>query len=76
MQIRFSTLQSAGMYELNRHLAAIVIILSWAELLVLVGVHPKLKHCNIYVTMLLKVCNKVVLTHHSCMAPGFQGRCM
>jgi len=40
---------------LNRHLAAIVIILSWAELLVLVGVHPKLKHCNIYVTMLLKV---------------------
>ena len=41
--------------ELNRHFAAIVIVLSWAELIVLVGRHPKLKEYNIYVTMFLKV---------------------
>ena len=29
--------------EATRHIAAIVIVLSWAELLVLVGRHPKLK---------------------------------
>ncbi|XP_023328490.1 transient receptor potential cation channel protein painless isoform X2 [Eurytemora carolleeae] len=42
-------------FELNRHLAAIVLLLSWGELIVLVGVHPKLKHCNIYVTIFFKV---------------------
>ena len=41
--------------ELSRHFAAIVIVLSWAELIVLVGRHPKLKEYNIYVTMFLKV---------------------
>ena len=41
--------------EMNRHFAAIVIVLSWAELIVLVGRHPKLKEYNIYVTMFLKV---------------------
>eukprot|EP00090_Calanus_glacialis_P031314 TRINITY_DN5156_c0_g1_i2.p1 TRINITY_DN5156_c0_g1~~TRINITY_DN5156_c0_g1_i2.p1 ORF type:complete len:1017 (+),score=254.13 TRINITY_DN5156_c0_g1_i2:291-3341(+) len=42
-------------FELNRHLAAISIVLSWAELIVLIGRHPKLKEYNIYVTMFLKV---------------------
>ena len=41
--------------EINRHFSAIVIVLSWAELIVLVGRHPKLKEYNIYVTMFLKV---------------------
>ena len=41
--------------ELNRHFGAIVIVLSWAELIVLVGRHPKLTEYNIYVTMFLKV---------------------
>ena len=41
--------------EVNRHFSAIVIVLSWAELIVLVGRHPKLKEYNIYVTMFLKV---------------------
>ena len=42
-------------FELNRHLAAISIVLSWAELIVMLGRHPKLKEYNIYVTMFLKV---------------------
>ena len=41
--------------ELNRHFGAIVIVLSWAELIVLLGRHPKLTEYNIYVTMFLKV---------------------
>merc|ERR1711962_1875206 len=42
-------------FELNRHLAAITIVLSWAELIVMFGRHPKLKEYNIYVTMFFKV---------------------
>jgi len=42
-------------FELNRHFAAILIVLSWAELIVMIGRHPKLKDYNIYVTMFLKV---------------------
>ena len=42
-------------FDLNRHLAAISIVLSWAELIVMLGRHPKLKEYNIYVTMFLKV---------------------
>merc|ERR1719285_1131489 len=42
-------------FELNKHLAAISIVLSWAELVVMLGRHPKLKEYNIYVTMFLKV---------------------
>ena len=38
-------------FLLNRHLAAIAIVLSWAELITLIGRHPKLLHCNVYVTM-------------------------
>lgn len=42
--------------DLRRHLAAIVIVLSWAELITLVGKHPKLTRYNIYVVMFYKVC--------------------
>merc|ERR1711892_184754 len=44
-----------GSFELKKHLAAFAIVLSWAELIVLFGRHPKLKEYNIYVTMFLKV---------------------
>ncbi|TRY61355.1 hypothetical protein TCAL_01796 [Tigriopus californicus] len=42
-------------HDLKRHLAAIAIVLSWAELITLVGKHPKLTKCNVYVTMFYKV---------------------
>merc|ERR1719510_1137517 len=42
---------------LNRHLAAIALVLSWAEMITLIGRHPKLLHCNVYVTMFYKVLN-------------------
>merc|ERR1719422_2677460 len=42
-------------HELRRHLAAFVIVMSWAELIVLLGQHPKLREYNIYVTMFFKV---------------------
>merc|ERR1712235_225856 len=42
---------------LNRHLAAIAIVFSWAELITLIGRHPKLLHCNVYVTMFYRVLN-------------------
>jgi len=42
---------------LNRHLAAIALVLSWAELITLIGRHPKLLHCNVYVTMFYRVLN-------------------
>ncbi|TRY61746.1 hypothetical protein TCAL_09528 [Tigriopus californicus] len=41
--------------EIKRHLSAIAIILSWAELITLVGRHPRLGRYNIYVTMFYKV---------------------
>lgn len=41
--------------DLKRHLAAIAIVLSWAELITLVGKHPKLTTYNVYVTMFYKV---------------------
>jgi len=41
--------------DTNRHLAAIVIVLSWSDLVVNVGKHPKLNRLNIYVTMFFKV---------------------
>jgi len=47
--------------ELNRLLSAIVIVLSWAEMIVLIGRHPKLKEYNIYVTMFLKVLKTFLL---------------
>merc|ERR550532_622294 len=48
-------------FQLNRHLAAIAIVLSWGELIVLVGRHPKLKEYNIYVTMFLRVLKTFLL---------------
>merc|ERR1719477_507039 len=50
-------LENDGSFELKKHLAAFGIVLSWAELIVLFGRHPKLKEYNIYVTMFLKVKN-------------------
>ena len=41
--------------ELKRHMAAVAIVLSWAELITLVGKHPKLTRYNVYVTMFYRV---------------------
>ena len=40
---------------LKRHLSSIAIVLSWTELITLVGKHPKLTRYNVYVTMFYKV---------------------
>merc|ERR1712012_183159 len=40
---------------LKRHFSAIAIVLSWTELITLVGKHPKLTRYNVYVTMFYKV---------------------
>merc|ERR1711892_1084783 len=53
--------EEAKSEELNRLLSAIVIVLSWAEMIVLIGRHPKLKEYNIYVTMFLKVLKTFLL---------------
>ena len=42
---------------LNRHLAAVALVLSWTELITLIGRHPKLLSCNVYVTMFYRVLN-------------------
>ncbi len=44
-----------GSFDLKRHLAAVAIVLSWAQLITLVGKHPKLNRYNIYVVMFYKV---------------------
>ncbi len=41
--------------DLKRILSAYAIVLSWAELIVLIGKHPKLSHLNVYATMFFKV---------------------
>ena len=41
--------------EVKRHISAIVIVLSWSELITMVGRHPALTIYNIYVTMFYKV---------------------
>ena len=51
-------------HDLKRILAAYAIVLSWAELIVLVGKHPKLSRLNVYATMFFKVCSK-----HDCSTP-------
>ena len=51
----------AGDTETKRHLAAFAIVLSWAELVVLLGQHPKLREYNIYVTMFFKVMKTFLL---------------
>ncbi len=44
-----------GSQDLKRHLSAIAIVFSWAELITLVGKHPKLTRYNVYVVMFYKV---------------------
>jgi len=44
--------------EVKRHVAAICILLSWIELIVLVAKHPRLARYNVYISMF----NKVVQT--------------
>ena len=41
--------------NLKRHIAALVILLSWIELIVLVAKHPRLSRYNVYVSMFYKV---------------------
>ena len=41
--------------EAKRHVSAFVIVLSWSEMIVMIGRHPRLTEVNIYVTMLFKV---------------------
>ena len=41
--------------DTKRHISAIVIVLSWSELITMVGRHPALTIYNIYVTMFYKV---------------------
>ena len=53
--------ETEGDHELRRHLAAFVIVMSWAELIVLLGQHPKLREYNIYVTMFFKVMKTFLL---------------
>ncbi len=44
-----------GSEDMKRHLAAVAIVLSWAELITLVGKHPKLTTYNVYVVMFYTV---------------------
>eukprot|EP00092_Neocalanus_flemingeri_P007937 GFUD01008564.1.p1 GENE.GFUD01008564.1~~GFUD01008564.1.p1 ORF type:complete len:1055 (-),score=196.84 GFUD01008564.1:189-3353(-) len=44
-----------GNRDLKRHLAAISLFLSWAELITFVAKHPRLTRYNVYVTMFYKV---------------------
>ena len=44
-----------GSFALNRSLAAIAIMFSWAKVITLIGRHPKNNRLNIYVTMFFKV---------------------
>jgi len=41
--------------DLRKHLSAIAIVLSWAELITLIGKHPNLTRYNVYVIMFYKV---------------------
>ena len=41
--------------QLKRHIASLVILLSWIELIVLVAKHPRLSRYNVYISMFYKV---------------------
>ena len=41
--------------EAKRHISAIIIVMSWSELITMIGRHPVLTIYNIYVTMFYKV---------------------
>ena len=45
----------------KRHAAAVAIVLSWSELITMVGRHPKLSTYNIYVTMFYKVLGTFIM---------------
>ena len=49
-------------YQINakRHISAIVIVLSWSELITMIGRHPRLTIYNIYVTMFYKVAYRLI----------------
>ena len=49
--------------DVKRHLAAIALLLAWAELITMVGRHPRLSRYNIYVTMFYKVIKACRNTH-------------
>jgi len=53
--VTFLICNEGGDFEVNRHLAAISILFSWSELVIIIGKHPKLKRFNIYITMFYKV---------------------
>ena len=53
--------------EAKRHVSAFVIVLSWSEMIVMIGRHPRLTEVNIYVTMLFKVTN---FFFRMCLAAG------
>ena len=44
-----------GNFDLNRSLASIAILLSWAKVITLIGKHPRNNRLNIYVTMFFTV---------------------
>merc|ERR1740128_234281 len=48
-------------FAAGRHLAAIALVISWAELITMIGRHPKLLQFNIYVTMFYKVLNSFLM---------------
>ena len=41
--------------DAKRHVSAFVIVLSWSEMIVVIGRNPRLPEFNIYITMLFKV---------------------
>eukprot|EP00095_Tigriopus_kingsejongensis_P000143 maker-scaffold188_size271682-snap-gene-1.26 protein:Tk00143 transcript:maker-scaffold188_size271682-snap-gene-1.26-mRNA-1 annotation:"transient receptor potential cation channel protein painless" len=41
--------------DIKRHMGAVALLLAWAELITMVGRHPRLARYNIYVTMFYKV---------------------
>ncbi len=53
--MRYFQDQESDNNKLKRILAGIAIVLSWAELITLIGKHPKLTRYNIYVVMFYKV---------------------
>ena len=63
--VLISLLLFMGGYGCNvsakRHIAAVVIVLSWSELITMIGRHPKLSTYNIYVTMFYKVTSTFIL---------------
>lgn len=47
--------------DAKRHVAAVVIVLSWSVLITMIGRHPKLSTYNLYVTMFYKVLSTFIM---------------